>query len=520
MLFGILTLVAALTISGVAIYYSVAGLAAIFAAAVVPIVIMGTTLEVSKLVTVVWLHRYWRQAAWWLKTYLVTAVVVLMFITSLGIFGFLSKAHVEQTSQSIANQSRVERIDEEIARQQARISRADAAIVNVQEQGTGGDRNIQQQIDREQERIDRIYARAEPEIENYRAEIRSVEQRYIDQINQIDRNLSALDEHLDSGRIRQAQAIIGVQVDGALGPNTAAAIREYRESKQEERRQLREELSNISESPVVRQAREQIERIRTSTEQQVAESNQLITRLRSQLGATTGVNIDAIIEEESQKITQATQEIDRLTEEKFALESEFRALEAEVGPIKYIAEFIYGDTDRQLLEDAVRWVIIIIIFVFDPLAVLLLIASQYTFRWHGMDLFEFNGPEEPPEQTPPPAPKPEPALSAEEVARPYAESTVEPVVEKKDIESQEESPEDRQAILDAQEDCVHWSEAKKTWKDQNPHLTLKEQKELFLKGEIDKLPWEDYLTDESEADQKKRYYMMKENNHQVKKPKN
>ena len=100
MLFGILTLIAALTISSVAIYYSVAGLAAIFAAAVVPIVIMGTTLEVSKLITVVWLHRYWKQATWWLKTYLVTAVVVLMFITSLGIFGFLSKAHVEQTSLS------------------------------------------------------------------------------------------------------------------------------------------------------------------------------------------------------------------------------------------------------------------------------------------------------------------------------------------------------------------------------------------------------------------------------------
>ena len=95
MLLGILTFLSALTISAVAIYYSVAGLAAIFAAAVIPIIIMGVSLEVGKLVTAVWLHRYWSQAVWWLKTYLSVAVVVLMFITSMGIFGYLSKAHID-----------------------------------------------------------------------------------------------------------------------------------------------------------------------------------------------------------------------------------------------------------------------------------------------------------------------------------------------------------------------------------------------------------------------------------------
>ena len=101
MVFGLLVMFTALCISAVAIYYSVAGLAAIFAAAVIPIIIMGGVLEVSKLVTAVWLHRYWSQAKWWLKYYLATAVVVLMFITSMGIFGYLSKAHIEQTSASI-----------------------------------------------------------------------------------------------------------------------------------------------------------------------------------------------------------------------------------------------------------------------------------------------------------------------------------------------------------------------------------------------------------------------------------
>ena len=100
MIFGILTLITALCISAVAIYYSVAGLVAIFAAAAVPIMIMGGTLEIAKLVTAVWLHKYWDRATWWLRSYLSVAVVVLMFITSMGIFGFLSKAHIEQTSAS------------------------------------------------------------------------------------------------------------------------------------------------------------------------------------------------------------------------------------------------------------------------------------------------------------------------------------------------------------------------------------------------------------------------------------
>ena len=84
MFLAIITLITALAISAVAIYYSVAGLVAIFAAAAVPIMIMGGVLEISKLVTAVWLHRYWRQATWWLKTYLSTAVIVLMLITSMG----------------------------------------------------------------------------------------------------------------------------------------------------------------------------------------------------------------------------------------------------------------------------------------------------------------------------------------------------------------------------------------------------------------------------------------------------
>jgi hypothetical protein len=95
--FATLTLLVALSLSAIAAYYSIQGLIAIFAAAVIPIIIMGGSLELAKVVTTVWLHRYWNRAGWNLKLYLVPAVVALAFLTSMGIFGFLSKAHSDQT---------------------------------------------------------------------------------------------------------------------------------------------------------------------------------------------------------------------------------------------------------------------------------------------------------------------------------------------------------------------------------------------------------------------------------------
>jgi hypothetical protein len=96
MILTILMFVVALSLSGVAAFYSIVGLTAIFAAAVMPIVIMGSILEVAKLTVTVWLHEYWNRARWLMKVYLCAAVIVLMVITSMGIFGFLSKAHSDQ----------------------------------------------------------------------------------------------------------------------------------------------------------------------------------------------------------------------------------------------------------------------------------------------------------------------------------------------------------------------------------------------------------------------------------------
>jgi len=139
-----------------------------------------------------------------------------------------------------------------------------------------------------------------------------------------------------------------------------------------------------TESPAIQTARDEIQRLRKSAEDQVAQSQALIERLQKQLANTDNRDdIQKAIDEQNDRVRTASSEIETLTDKKFQLESEYRKLEAEVGPIKYIAEFIYGEqADKNLLEEAVRWVIITIIFVFDPLAVLLLIASQYTFDYN------------------------------------------------------------------------------------------------------------------------------------------
>ena len=476
MIFAILVMLTALSISAVAIYYSVAGLVAIFAAAALPIMIMGGVLEVSKLVTAVWLHRYWRQATWWLKSYLSIAVVVLMFITSMGIFGFLSKAHIEQTSASQESVAQVERLTTEIARQNGIIVRAEERIQSLQNNGVGADANIQSQIDKEQERIDLAFERIQPAIEqqnkiiedaraadgnrtkpyedqlaNIQAEILRLEESargyetsitglevdssnvepLLAQIANLEEEIIRVTNQINSGeqqQIRAGQAIIGVTSDGLFGGNTRTALAAWVSAQRDRIGQIQGEVSQVrrdaqgavdsertrladvvkdirerqipalkdreldmlgridevrqTESPAIATARDEIQRLRKSAEDQVVNSQTLIERLRSQLAQEDkAADIETAIDEQTNRIRTANAEIDTLTEQKYALEAEYRKLEAEVGPIKYLAEFVYGtEADQDLLEEAVRWVIIIIIFVFDPLAVLLLIASQYTFE--------------------------------------------------------------------------------------------------------------------------------------------
>jgi len=381
MFLSYLILITALCLSAIAAYYSIIGLIAIFAAAVIPIAIMGTALEVSKLVTTVWLHEYWDRAKLKMKLYLVPAVVVLMFITSMGIFGFLSKSHIEQTTASQESVALVERNQKEIGRLQGIIARAEQKIEQAQTTGTGADTNIQAQIDKEQGRIDSAYDRVQPLIDEQNQIVAGVTALYQSELDKIDTDLSKLQGFIDNGEIAKAQAMVGSRADGKFGPKTAEAFTNYQTRKGEERLQWVQKIQDAANSPTVKAAREEIARLRGQAEAQIAQSNELINRLRSQLGQDTGVDIDAVIDEQNAKIKTANAEIDTLTEETYALEAEYRQLEAEVGPVKYIAEMIYGEADRDILEQAVRWVIIIIVVVFDPLAIMMLLAATESFGW-------------------------------------------------------------------------------------------------------------------------------------------
>ena len=242
-----ITLGTSLSIAGVAAWYSIAGLMAIFSGAAVPIAIMGGVLEVGKLVTASWLHNNWKGVEWWLRTYLVTAVVVLMLITSLGIFGFLSKAHLEHSvSVGGNNVLQIENLERQIGNEQRTIKDAETVLA------------------------------------------------------QLDATVQTL---IDYDRIR--------------GPEGALATR------------------------------------KAQTEEREALNTQ---------------------------INDAFSSIEQLQEELAPLKQEQLSIEVEVGPLKYIAELIYGDAAKDMFDEAVRIVILLLIFVFDPLAVALLLVASRDFK--------------------------------------------------------------------------------------------------------------------------------------------
>jgi len=346
--------------------------------------------------------------------------------------------------------------------------------------------------------------------------------------------------------------MVGAKADGAFGPNTAAKFREWQDARQQDRAALLTKIEQATNNPQARAAAEEIKRLRTTVETQIADSNRLISRLRQNIGKTDNSSqIQTSIDDQNARIQTASSEIDTLTQEKIQVESEYRKLEAEVGPIKYIAEFIYGETaDTNMLEEAVRWVIIIIIFVFDPLAVLLLIASQYTFEFsrrkddNGGWLRQYEQaraqrivdnpgftpstsvPESDPhppgwmfnsEETQSEDDRPEDPEETEQVDTSLFEAQSSKTIEAQDeadpVVVAEEEREVTETLRLSKEDLEdlesneEWVSAKQSWKTENPTLSLKFFKDLYLEGKIDKLPWEDYL--------EKKPYIMKDNGQQV-----
>ena len=346
MLIAILTLLSALSISGVAIFYSVIGLATIFPGAFVPVVIMGGVLEIGKLITASWLYRNWKYTPFMLKTYLTTAVIILSLITSMGIFGFLSKAHLEQNLASDTLIQRItileDKIDSEkmsIERQMLIINRAEKAI--SRDTGTAsGDIEVQQSI----------IADANEKLKT----LLTVETNTVRDLND---RLKVLDKNVSD-----------VLTSNKSFFNEEKAAADLKASQKEERAEI---------AIKIREAQERIAELKADHKIEIAKAQEIIANMRSGSQDNKG-QFTKEIEIAEQKIFESQGNIDLYIVEKQPLEKEMLTLEAEIGPVKYIAALAvdWGITDNVETSKAVRWVILLLIVVFDPLAVLLLIAAN------------------------------------------------------------------------------------------------------------------------------------------------
>ena len=393
----VVTFICAMAISTVAIYYSVLGLAAIFAAAKWPIIIMGGVLEVSKLVTASWLYQNWKNIPFFLKTYLTIAVVVLMLITSLGIFGFLSRAHIEQATPTGDAVAKIERLDSQILRQETTIQ---SLIGKIDRLRTGTSDTAKEQIEREQNIIENANNKIVKDVElitlqidNIKAEIMdiqavadkkiSIEQ---DKLNTLDdavntvlsANKNFFNEELEAAKLRDSQK----NERDLITKNIASAQADADEQIQP----LRTKIGDLNA---------QISTLQASVADEIASAKARIDSINT--GAITAqADADITIENYEIQINEAYDTIDELNAEKYIAESKIRELTAEVGPIKYIAQFFDRDGEVDL-ERAVTWLIIIIMFVFDPLAVLLLIAvnmslkARYGWSFEGKGALDSNG---------------------------------------------------------------------------------------------------------------------------------
>ena len=198
MFLTILMFVVALSLSSVAAFYSIVGLTAIFAAAVMPIIIMGSILEVAKLVVTVWLHEYWHRCRWVMKVYLVPAVGVLMLLTSMGIFGFLSKAHLDQTVPTGDVAAQIGLIDEKIRTQRDNVDTARAALKQMDEQVNA--RLTRSDDEKGAERAVQIRRQQSQERQRIQADIAAA-QKIIAQLNE--------ERAPIAGQLRKAEAEVG-----------------------------------------------------------------------------------------------------------------------------------------------------------------------------------------------------------------------------------------------------------------------------------------------------------------------
>jgi len=383
MFIAFLTLLSALSISGVAIFYSVIGLATIFPGAFWPVIIMGSVLEVGKLITASWLYRHWKQTRFLLKTYLTISVIVLSLITSMGIFGFLSKAHLEQNLASENLTQRIDLINSKIVSQQTYIKRQNAIIERAEKSLTRTVGTNDEAIAIERQNLEDAQNKLKEAINIEKQSLADAEDKFKTLLTVETNTIKSLNDRL---KILDADVTAILTQKNKAFFNEEKAAADLKASQKEERElidlKINEAQGRINElkgdyatDNAIIQKR--IEKLREAITSESAVIQARIEKLRE--GSVDDKSVIYIqIEVAEDNILKAQNSIDDLIIDREPLESEMIKLEAEVGPIKYIAALVidWGVTNEVELNEAVRWVILLIIVVFDPLAVALLLAAN------------------------------------------------------------------------------------------------------------------------------------------------
>lgn len=332
------------SISLVAAYFSIIGLATMFPGSKEAIIIMGAVLEIGKLVAAVWLHKNWHDAFRFLRFYLLIAVLVLSGITSMGIFGFLSKSHVEHTASIEKEQAIISQIDSKIERKELFISQRKDLLSQISQNNSS-----------ENEGNDEVIKRLDLRIQSIKDEESSLLEIQNNILKDLDSEESRLDKDLESSKT----------VSGFFRSNNFNKINE---SQKESRSKIQSERSS---------ALEKIEQVKKDT---LSKIEVIRTQIDSIQFSDKSKTSNPKVEEYQKQIEDSYDEISVLENQKFEYGSALRALEVEIGPIKYVI----GALEEWLtlsvgVEQAVRIIILILIFVFDPLAILLIIAATITY---------------------------------------------------------------------------------------------------------------------------------------------
>jgi hypothetical protein len=398
------SLITALAIAGVAAWFSIIGLMSIFSAAAMPIAVMAGVLEVGKLLTASWLYRYWDETGILLKSYLSVAVAVLMLITSMGIFGYLSKAHLDQAGESGDAFAIVERLESKVAREENKISILEDRIADfLNSDGMDVSSSIQQQEDIR----DGAWERVQGDIDYAQGQIQSVRDQLVIDLKAQDDKLIPLDSIVNS---YASQGTVTTETDaGGLfrsaeteTVDNVAKANEVRQEQKAERDAIADEKDNLRTRAQtdINIQQSNIDNYRAQAQKTIENANTEINKLRTSSSADQDQAL-VKVDDYNEQIDTIYDGLIVIKDEKFEAESIVRELEKEVGPIKYVAQLVYGDDSADVLDKAVRLFILLLVFVFDPLAVILIIAANQTLLRHGINL-ESKGPPVPPTPTEPP----------------------------------------------------------------------------------------------------------------------